>query len=175
MSKIALLYAPTGGSVEQAANKLYNLYEGVKLNMIEIAGFNVSDLKNYDHFIMGCSTVGAENWQDAEADNEWDALFYQLKEKKISLKGKKVAIFGLGNQILYPDHFVDAMILLKKECENAGAEVIGDWPVEGYEFTNSESIVDGKFVGLPLDEDNEPEKSKERIKAWLKKVIPAFK
>lgn len=168
MSKIALLYAPKGGSVEQAAQKLYKNYKGVNMDMIEISGFNVSHLADYDHFIMGCSTVGAEKWQDAEADNEWDALFYSLKEKNVSLKGKKVAIFGLGNQILYPDHFVDAMIYLKNKSEALGAEVIGEWPNEGFDFTNSDSIVDGKFVGLPLDEDNEAEKSDERINAWLK-------
>jgi flavodoxin I len=135
----------------------------------------VSNIKDYDHFIMGCSTVGAENWQDAEADNEWDAFFYELKEKNISLEGKKVAIFGLGNQVLYPDHFVDAMIYLKNKCELLGAKVIGEWPLEGYEFTNSDSVVDGKFVGLPLDEDNEPEKSEERIKAWFDVIAKDIK
>jgi flavodoxin I len=135
----------------------------------------VSNIKDYDHFIMGCSTVGAENWQDAEADNEWDAFFYELKKKNISLEGKKVAIFGLGNQVLYPDHFVDAMIYLKNKCELLGAKVIGEWPLEGYEFTNSDSVVDGKFVGLPLDEDNEPEKSEERIKAWFDVIAKDIK
>jgi len=175
MSKIALLYATKGGSVEQAAKKIENNFPGVNIDLFEISVLEVSNIKDYDHFIMGCSTVGAENWQDAEADNEWDAFFYELKEKNISLEGKKVAIFGLGNQVLYPDHFVDAMIYLKNKCELLGAKVIGEWPLEGYEFTNSDSVVDGKFVGLPLDEDNEPEKSEERIKAWFDVIAKDIK
>ncbi|MDZ7776237.1 MAG: flavodoxin domain-containing protein [Bacteroidales bacterium] len=152
MSKIALLYAPKGGSVEQAAKKMENNFPGANINLFEISVLEVSNIQNYDHFIMGCSTVGAENWQDAEADNEWDAFFYELKEKNISLEGKKWLFLDLGNQVLYPDHFVDAMIYLKNKCESLGAKVIGEWPLEGYEFTNSDSVVDGKFVGLPLDE-----------------------
>ncbi len=174
MNKIALLYAPKGGSVEKAAKKLEKVCQH-DIDVIEIAGFDVRNLMNYENFILGCSTVGAENWEDAEADNEWDALFHNIEEKKISLKDKIVAIFGLGNQVLYPDHFVDAMMYLKNECKAAGAKVIGEWPTDGYDFTDSESIEGDHFVGLPLDEDNEPNKTEERIRPWLEKITNEMK
>ncbi|MCF8338848.1 MAG: flavodoxin [Bacteroidales bacterium] len=172
MSKVALLYAPKGGSVEVAAKRVEKLYDGAQLDVIEISNFDVQNLMAYDHFILGCSTVGAESWEDADSDNEWDRFFHDIEERNISLKGKKVAIFGLGNQILYPEHFVDAMQILKKESEKAGAKVIGYWPTEGYDFTDSEAVVDDKFVGLALDEDNEDELSDQRISEWLKIVKP---
>lgn len=174
MKKIALLYAPKGGSVENAAKKVEKICKQ-DIDVIEISGFDVRNLENYQNFILGCSTVGAESWKDAEADNEWDAFFHNLEEKNVSLKDNVVAIFGLGNQVLYPDHFVDAMMYLKTEAEKAGANIVGEWPNEGYDFTGSESLIDGKFIGLPLDEDNEPEKSEERIQPWLKKVLKEMK
>ncbi|MCF8309599.1 MAG: flavodoxin, partial [Bacteroidales bacterium] len=159
-------------SVEVAAKRVEKLYDGAQLDVIEISNFDVQNLMAYDHFILGCSTVGAENWEDADSNNEWDRFFHDVEEKKINLKGKKVAIFGLGNQVLYPDHFVDAMQILKEESEKAGAEVIGYWPTEGYDFTDSEAVIGDKFVGLALDEDNEDEMSDRRISEWLKIVKP---
>jgi len=55
------------------------------------------------------------------------------------MKGKNVALFGLGDQILYPDHFVDGMAILKDEFEKLGAEIHGEWSSEGYEHTGSEA------------------------------------
>lgn len=169
MNKIALLYAPKGGSVELSAKKIVDIYDG-EVDVFSVDEFDIHEVKNYQNIIMGCSTVGAENWQDASTDNEWDAFFFKLDENKLDLKEKTVAIFGLGNQVLYPDHFVDAMIILKEASEKAGANVIGAVSVEGYDFTNSDSVVDDKFVGLPLDEDTEEEKSNDRIKAWLEAI-----
>ena len=60
MSKIALLYAPKGGSVEQAAKKIENNFPGVNIDLFEISVLEVSNIKDYDHFIMGCSTVGGK-------------------------------------------------------------------------------------------------------------------
>lgn len=172
MSKIALLYAPKGGSVEVAAHRLERLYNNSGLDVIEISNFDVKNLVNYQHFILGCSTVGAESWEDADSNNEWDRFFHEIEEQNLSLKGKKVAIFGLGNQVLYPDHFVDAMMILKNEAEKNGAEVIGYWPIEGYDFTGSDAVEGDKFVGLALDEDNEEELSDQRISEWLKIIKP---
>mgnify|MGYP006278151249 CR=1 FL=1 len=172
MSKIALLYAPKGGSVEVAAKRVERLYDSTSLDVIEISKIDVRNLADYDHFILGCSTVGAESWEDAEADNEWDRFFNDLENQQISLKGKKVAIFGLGNQVLYPDHFVDAIRTLKEESEKAEAKIIGYWPSKGYDFTDSAAIEGDNFMGLALDEDNEDELSDQRISEWLKNIKP---
>ena len=56
----------------------------------------------------------------------------------------------------------------------AGAQVIGAVATEGYTFDDSESVVDGKFVGLALDEVNEDGKTDERIDAWVAEILPGL-
>ena len=58
--------------------------------------------------------------------------------------------------------------------KKAGANVIGAVPTEGYTFDDSESVVDGKFVGLALDEVNEDNKTDERIDAWVAEIQPGL-
>ena len=50
---------------------------------------------------------------------------------------------------------------------DAGANVVGAVDASGYTYDDSEAVVDGKFVGLALDDVNEPEKTDDRIDAWL--------
>ena len=58
-----------------------------------------------------------------------------------------------------------------KECfEKQGATAIGFVPSDGYEFEESKSVVDGKFVGLACDEDNEPDQSEDRVNAWIDQI-----
>ena len=57
---------------------------------------------------------------------------------------------------------------------DAGAQVIGAVATEGYTFDDSESVVDGKFVGLALDEVNEDSKTDERIDAWVTEILPGL-
>ena len=45
---------------------------------------------------------------------------------------------------------------------------------DGYEFEESEAIFDGKFIGLPIDEDFEPELTDERVAKWLDILKPAL-
>ena len=67
----------------------------------------------------------------------------------LDLKGKKVAIFGLGDQGGYGDNFCDAMDELKTCFANQGAEIVGAWPTEGYDHMESKSVEGDKFVGAP--------------------------
>ena len=59
-------------------------------------------------------------------------------------------------------------------AKNAGANVIGGVSTDGYTFDESESVVDGKFVGLALDEVNEDNKTDERIEAWVAEIKPCL-
>ena len=49
----------------------------------------------------------------------------------------------------------------------AGANVIGEVSTDGYTFDDSDAVVDGKFVGLALDDINEDDKTDGRIDAWI--------
>merc|ERR1719388_703564 len=55
-----------------------------------------------------------------------------------------------------------------EECfKKQGAEIVGQWPTEGYEHEDSKSVRGDKFVGCAFDEDNQPDMSEERAKKWL--------
>ncbi len=169
MKKIAIVYWPLQGNVSNAAKKIHNLISD-KADLFDLASFSSREVKNYDYFIVGSSTVGADAWQDANTSDKWLPFFKQMEFEEVSMNGKKVALFGLGDQILYPDHFVDGMAILKKEFETLGASVHGEWPSDGYEHTGSKAEKNGKFFGLALDEDNQDNQTEARALKWLQQL-----
>ncbi|NRA24521.1 MAG: flavodoxin, partial [Oleispira sp.] len=56
------------------------------------------------------------------------------------LSGKKVALYGLGDQFGYGDFFIDAVGWLHEIIQPMGADIKGYWPVNGYEFTESRAL-----------------------------------
>ena len=52
-------------------------------------------------------------------------------------------------------------------AEAAGATMVGSVSTDGYTYDDSDSVVDGKFVGLALDDVNEDDKTDDRIDAWI--------
>ena len=66
------------------------------------------------------------------------------------------------------------MAELYNVAKNVGACVIGRVATNGYTFDESEAVVDGKFVGLALDEVNEDDKTDERINAWVAEIQPSL-
>ena len=78
--------------------------------------------------------------------------------------------------LLYDRSLEDIMaknkVTIKDVAKAAGADVIGAVSTDGYTFDDSESVVDGNFVGLALDEVNEDDKTDERIEAWVAEIQP---
>jgi flavodoxin I len=170
MKKIALIYWPRKGSVEKNAKRIVNQLGDEHVHMMPLRDLDPDMMKEYPILLFGCSTVGADSWHNAWTGNQWFKFFIRMKEKKTTLKGKTAAIFGLGDQILYPVHFVNEIAEIKKELESHGAVVIGKWPAKGYENTDSKALDGDYFMGLALDEHNQPDLSEERIMAWLKEL-----
>ena len=118
--------------------------------------------------ILGVSTWGVQDLQD-----DWNDFYPKLE--KMDLSGKTIAIFGMGDASIYPSSFVDAMGILYEIVVSKGATIIGQISTEGYDFEYSRAVVDGQFVGLPLDDDTEPELTDERIAAWVEILKPYLK
>jgi flavodoxin I len=164
MKKVLLLFWGKGGNVERAAHKVYAMFPPEQIDMFDVVSFDVSTIGDYHLIILGGSTIGAEIWTDVKDDNEWSRFFTAVEEHDLS--GKYVAFFGLGDQVLYPDHYVDALAVFKEEMVKAGVYHVGEWSIEGYRFTDSDGY-DGKmFFGLALDEDRQAELTEERVKQW---------
>merc|ERR1712222_284669 len=152
MGKVALVYSTTTGNTETVAGYIT---EATGLEAVDISDMSAEDIAAADGLICGAPTwhTGADSERSGTA---WDEFIYG-DLTSIDLKGKKVAIFGLGDQAGYGDNFCDAMDELVTCFKGQGAEVIGSWSAEGYDHMESKSIDGEKFVGLPCDEDNQPE------------------
>ena len=111
MKKVLLLFWGKGGNVERAADKVYAMFPSEQIDMFDVVSFDVSTINDYHLIILGGSTIGAEIWTDVKDDNEWSRFFTAVAG--IDLSGKYVAFFGLGDQVLYPDHYVDALGIFK--------------------------------------------------------------
>jgi len=168
MAKIGLFYGPKEGNVEKVAKLIASKIDAVDLIRIKEADANI--LSGYDNLIMGISTLGKHTWQSENEGGDWDGFL--LKMKGVDLKGKKVAIFGLGDHIAYADFFVDSMADLAEVVKGTGATIIGQVSDEGYEYNESRAFIDGKFIGLPIDEDFEDDLTEERVDNWLKVILP---
>ncbi len=170
MKKTALVYWPKKGNVENTANKISALFETGSIDVFTISQLDAKQLMSYDLIIFGGSTIGADNWEDAHT-SKWYEFFKALKS--VDLSGKTAAIYGLGDQVLYPEHFVDGMAIIRDELLAAGATIVGSWPVDGYEHTDSKSVEGDHFIGLALDDDQQPGLSDERIRTWVAMVKEA--
>ena len=170
--KAVVLYWPKGGNTENAAKKIKEVL-GDNADIYDIKSFNVDDLDKYDLIITGASTIGAENWEDASNDNEWSRFGNEVRNKDLS--GKYVAFFGLGDQVLYPNHFVDVLGVFNDEFSKTNAKIIGRWTTEGYRFTESDGEENGMFYGLAIDEDNEDHLTEERVKKWVEQLMSEMK
>ena len=162
--KTQIIYWPQGGSVENVANKLSQLLDSTAESVETI---DYSKLITADLIIFGGSTIGADHWKNEAYKDPWTMFISELKAKGFSLEGKKVALYGLGNQILYPSHFVDSIKTMADILEEAGATLIGRVPNEGYEFSASEALEGDYFIGLPLDEDTQANKTDDRLRSWI--------
>ena len=165
MKKTVIIYGTNTGTSEDLAGRI-----GAKLgvnNIINVTDLDDSIIAENDNLILGTSTWGAGEMQD-----DWYDGIKVLKSA--NLEGKTVALFGCGDSESYPDTFVGGMAELYNVAKNVGACVIGGVSTNGYTFDESESVVDGKFVGLALDEVNEDNKTDERINAWVAEIQPSL-
>jgi flavodoxin I len=173
MSKTALFYSPEGGNVNGVAIMLGEMIGDDKVVIIPVKEATKEDFQKYDQIILVGSTVGADHWDKETIVDEWPEFYSKMND--ISLEHTKVAIVGLGNSFLYPAHFADGMAFHYENLKKHKAKIFGEVDPEGYDFTDSESLnEDGLFCGLPIDEDNEPELTAERLEKWINSLKPDF-
>lgn len=155
MKKIGIYYGSTTGTCEDLAGRIAAGL-GVASSDVKSAADFDSSAEDYDVLVLGTST-----WGDGDLQDDWYSAADTLKG--LSLSGKTVAIFGCGDAMGYPDTFCSAMKALYDAAVEAGATVIPGASTDGYDFGSSAAVVDGKFVGYPVDEMNEPDKTDDRL------------
>ncbi|MCG6203363.1 flavodoxin FldA [Rhodopseudomonas sp. HC1] len=158
---VNVIFGSDAGATKAVANRIAKHTNG---RAIDIKTASVADFENCSLLILGSPTYGAG---DLQAD--WEAHLDKLTQARLS--GKKVALFGTGDQVNYPDCFVDAMGVLYDLVVEQGSTVVGFTPTSGYDHTGSKAERDGQFVGLPLDQDNQSSKTEKRISEWVSRLI----
>lgn len=120
-----------------------------------------------------CILAGSPTWESAALPRDW--LRVTRAMDRLDLSGRRVALFGLGDGVGYPDSFVDAIGLLHDAFTAAGATCIGRWPSAGYRFRHSLALdEDGRFHGLALDLDNDEAGSPALMDAWVAQLRTEF-
>ncbi|AFN57166.1 flavodoxin I [Zymomonas mobilis] len=158
---INIIFGSDSGCTKKIALDMAKRIDGRAINILKA---EPSDFTDCSLLILGCPTYG-----DGELQIDWEDNLALLQEA--NLDNKTVAIFGTGDQDIYPDSFVDAIGILYDIVIERGAKVIGFTDTAGYQFTRSLAVRDDHFVGLALDEDNQPFETDDRIASWLKQIL----
>lgn len=159
--KVAILYGSSLGNTQTASQLIQSHFPGSFLS--SVSDVKVSSLPDYDLIFLGSSTWGLGDMQD-----DFDLFMAHLL--KLDLAGLTFALFGLGDQRVYPDSYCNGMGKLYQHLKKKNVRFVGSWPTDGYDFSESEAVQDGHFVGLALDEENDPDLSPGRVSQWVERV-----
>jgi flavodoxin I len=167
MKKIGLFYGTTTGRTRKVAELIQIEFGAKSCEIFNIKDTLADDILKFDNLIFGTSAWGIGDMQD-----DWELFIEHLAE--LDLAGKRIALYGLGDQNEYPGSFADGLGTLY--CRTLGKDnIVGFWPNKGYKYYFSSAEKDGKFVGLVLDEDSQPELTAGRIKSWVAQLKKEFK
>ena len=162
MNATIVIYGSSTGTCEAIAEKIA---QKLGCEVINVQDLTAEVVNNNQNLILGTSTWGAGELQD-----DWYDGLKILQQADLS--GKTIALFGCGDSESYGDTFVGGISELYNGIKASGATFVGSVDTDGYTFDDSEAVVDGKFVGLPLDDVNEDDKTDTRIEAWIADITP---
>ena len=171
--KIGVFYGSTTCYTEIAAEKICgeinSLMNSKIASLHNISTTSVSKMNDYTYLILGIPT-----WDFGELQEDCENQLEDIS--KLNLESKYAAIFGLGDQVGYPEWFQDAMGYLWQKIKNQGANMAGRWPNKNFSFAQSKALNHEKseFVGLPLDDENQFDQTDILIKVWTKKILVEF-
>jgi flavodoxin I len=170
-AKIGIFFGSSTGCTERIANLIKSEIETTGLASAEITVISVASAKtfgNYDYLMFGGST-----WNIGELQDDWAVALPVFTGD--GLKGKKVALFGCGDQFGYSNSFVDSIGIIGERITQLGAETVG-WivPDASYQFEFSRGVFEGVMMGLPIDEDNQAPLTAQRVVNWVNWVLEEF-
>lgn len=167
MAKAGIFFGSSTGTCEDLATRIGDALDIDQADIHNVADASADDADAYDFLILGSST-----WGDGELQDDWVDFLDNLKAH---VQGKKVAIFGCGDIDSYDSTFCDAVGLIYEELQGLGIEFVGAYsPDDSYTYSETKAEVEGKLVGLCLDEMNHPEDSDSRIDTWVELVKQAM-
>ena len=166
MEKIGIFYGSNTGKTAAVAEEIeFNLRKD-NYEVINVAD-GIETMKDFKNLILLTPTYGV-----GEVQEDWANVMPQFE--KIDFTGKRVAVAGLGNQFAFGESFVGGMRVLYDAVVKSGGEVIGFTSNEGYHYEESEAVIDNRFVGLAIDENNQDDETPERVMDWVAELKKKF-
>lgn len=143
MKKATIIFGSTTGNTEIVADKIAENLAGYETQVVYVTDAKDDALvQGADLVIYGCSTMGLGELQE-------DFLpYYENRMTAALLKGKDVAVFGLGDKENYEDYFCWSADILSKKVKECGANL----------------------VCQPLKVDGEPDDNEAAVVAWAKNL-----
>lgn len=176
MEKIGIFFGTDSGTTRLVAKKIHKqLGDDIADKPKNVNRTSAQEMLGYDALILGTPSYGVGDLPGRSTgcpEPSWEEFLPQLDGADFS--GKRIALYGLGDQEKYRMRFASSLIHLYRFFYGQGAEIVGGWSTEGYEFEHSASVVDGRFVGLVLDQRSQPLLTDERIGAWVGQIRPAL-
>ena len=174
MKKIGMFFGTETGTTRLIAKKLHKLLgDEIADKPVNVNRITPADMLQYDALILGTPSYGVGDIPGKSAgclEPNWEEFLVQMQAPDFS--GKRIAMFGLGAQERYSERFASSLITLYNLFKGYGAEMIGDWSTEGYTFQHSGSVVDGRFVGLVIDQRTQGMYTEERLAQWVAQIKP---
>ena len=139
MKKATIIFGSTTGNTETVADKIVETMSGYDVQVIYVTDAkDDASVQEADLVLYGCSTMGLGELQE-------DFIpYYENRMTPALLKGKNVAVFGLGDKENYEDYFCWAADILSKKVTECG----------------------GNLVCEPLKVDGEPDDNEDAVTAW---------
>lgn len=175
MDKIGIFFGTDTGTTRLIAKKIAKLLGDIASKPLNVNRISIDDLLQYDALILGTPSYGEGQLPGIETgvkDGSWEEFVPEFDG--VDMTGKTVALYGLGNQEKYPERFADSLYKLYELFTFCGATIIGDWPIDDYHFEKSKSVVDGRFVGLVVDNNSQGLLTEERLKRWVEGITPVL-
>ena len=165
MANIGLFFGSDEGNTQAIASRIAERLGEENIDIYDIADVTQAEFDDYTHIILGIST-----WDFGQIQSDWDEFWGDISA--INFTGKVVALYGLGDQFGYGDFFVDAMGMLHDIVKARGPPIVGHWPTTGYVFDASKALMaeSACFVGLAIDEDQQPELTDSRLDSWCQQI-----
>ena len=169
MSKIGLFFGSDEGNTEYISSRIAKRLGENVVDIHDVGDVTQLEFMEYDKLILAIPT-----WDFGQIQSDWEDFWEDVEE--IDFSGKTVAFVGLGDQFGYGDFFLDAMGMLHDVVIKSADRIVGYWSTEGYDYDASKAELEGgeQFMGLALDEDQQPELSSERLNKWCEQVHREF-
>ena len=142
--RFTIVYASATGHTEDIAERLKVLLPGSELKDLDRIDFT-KELEESEALIC-CTPTWNTGSETKRSGTTWDQHIDNIPH--LSLKGKPIAIVGLGDSAAFSKYFCDAMEELHSYFIKSGATMVGYAQKDGYTFEESKSDLGNSFCGL---------------------------